>query len=69
VLEALRSEPELTDIPVIMLTGFSERLRQTSYATIQGLMLEVDDYLDKPVRPQELVRRVKAVLRVKSTKN
>ncbi|PKO23419.1 MAG: hypothetical protein CVU38_04195 [Chloroflexi bacterium HGW-Chloroflexi-1] len=66
VLEALRSEPELTDIPVIMLTGFSERLRQTSYAAIQGLMLEADDYLDKPVRPQELVRRVKAALRVKS---
>jgi DNA-binding response OmpR family regulator len=62
VCEALKSEVELADIPVIMLTGFSERLRQTSYAAIQGLMMEADDYLDKPVRPRELIRRVEAVL-------
>lgn len=66
VCEALKSEVEMVDIPVIMLTGFSERLRQTSYAAIQGLMLEADDYLDKPVRPTELIRRVEAVLKLRS---
>lgn len=65
VCETLKSDPELASIPVIMLTSFSERLRHTSYAAVQGLMLEADDYLDKPVRPTELVRHLQAALRVK----
>lgn len=63
VCEAVKSEPELARIPVIMLTGFSERLRQTSYAAVQGLMLEANDYLEKPVRPQELIRRIENALK------
>lgn len=67
VCEALKSDPSLSNIPVIMLTSFSERLRQTSYSAVQGLMMEADDYLDKPVRPSELLRRVQAALRVRAT--
>jgi DNA-binding response OmpR family regulator len=65
VCETLKSDPVLADIPVIMLTSYSDRLRRSSYAAVQGLMMEADDYLDKPVRPAELVRRVEATLRVK----
>lgn len=65
VCESLKSEAELARIPVIMLTGFSERLRDTTYAALQGLMLEAEDYLDKPVRPAELLRRIEAALQAK----
>jgi len=62
VCETLKAEAELANIPVIMLTSFSERLRETSYAALQGMMLEAEDYLDKPVRPAELIRRIEAAL-------
>ena len=65
VCEALKADAELAQIPVIMLTSFSERLRETSYAAIQGMMLEAEDYLDKPVRPAELVRRIEAALKAR----
>lgn len=65
VCETLKADPELAKIPVIMLTSFSERLRETSYAALQGMMLEAEDYLDKPVRPPELIRRIEAALKAR----
>ncbi len=65
VCETLKADAELAKIPVIMLTSFSERLRDTSYAALQGMMLEAEDYLDKPVRPPELIRRIEAALKAK----
>ncbi len=65
VCETLKSETELAHIPVIMLTSFAERLHETSYAARQGMMLEAEDYLDKPVRPAELIRRIEAALKKK----
>jgi DNA-binding response OmpR family regulator len=44
--------------PVILLTGKSE-----SYDKIRGLELGADDYVVKPFEPQELMARVRAVLR------
>ncbi|OIJ14658.1 DNA-binding response regulator [Anaerobacillus alkalilacustris] len=44
--------------PIIMLTGKGE-----SYDIIKGLDLGADDYVVKPFDPNELIARVKAVLR------
>lgn len=66
VCETLKSDPDLRDIPVIMLTSFSDRLRETSYAAAQGLMLEAEDYVEKPVQPAELVKRIDAALRLRA---
>ena len=62
VCEQLKSDPNLSDVPVMMLTSFSERKGETSLAVTQGMMLEAEDYVDKPVQPRELLRRVKALL-------
>lgn len=54
---------ELTgDIPIIMLTAKGDELSR-----IKGLELGADDYLAKPFNPDELVARVKAVLRRQAT--
>ncbi|WP_096155026.1 MULTISPECIES: response regulator transcription factor [Bacillus] len=50
-------------IPIIMLTGKGE-----SYDKIRGLELGADDYIVKPFDPNELVARMKAVLRRSSRK-
>ncbi|MEA2008108.1 MAG: response regulator transcription factor [Chloroflexota bacterium] len=56
--EVLRKIREVNTVPVIMLTAKGEEEDR-----IRGLELGADDYVTKPFSPQELVSRVKAVLR------
>ena len=49
---------ERSDVPVILLTARREEIDR-----IAGLELGADDYVVKPFSPQELVSRVRAVLR------
>ena len=58
ICRAMRSEPTLAAIPIIMLTAKSEEADR-----IVGLELGGDDYVTKPFSPKELVARVGAVLR------
>lgn len=58
VCKALKEDPELSKIPIIMLTSLSERMGETVYSVSDGLMLEAEDYVDKPVTPDELLARV-----------
>jgi two-component system phosphate regulon response regulator PhoB len=58
VCRRLRSKPETKNIPVIMLTARSEEADR-----IRGLETGADDYLTKPFSTNELVARVRAVLR------
>ncbi len=62
VCEALKSDPELSKIPVIMLTSLSQQMGETAFSLTDGMMLEADDYVDKPVAPEELLRRVQKFL-------
>jgi len=58
VCKALKEDPELSKIPIIMLTSLSQRMGETVYSVSDGLMLEAEDYVDKPVTPAELLARV-----------
>ncbi len=58
VCEALKSDPELSKIPVIMLTSLSQRMGETAFSVTDGMMLEAEDYVDKPVTPDQLLKRV-----------
>src|ERR671930_1557907 len=49
---------DLTDVPVIMLTGRGAELER-----VRGLQAGADDYVVKPFGRQELVARVQALLR------
>src|SRR5688572_29158830 len=63
VLERIRADRALGDIPVLMLTA-----RRDEPDRVQGLSLGADDYLVKPFSPQELVLRVRNILRRTRTK-
>lgn len=52
-----------SDVPIIMLTARREEIDR-----IAGLEMGADDYVLKPFSPQELVSRVRAVLRRSSSK-
>ena len=58
VCKDVRSNSEIRNIPIIMLTAKSEELDK-----ILGLELGADDYITKPFSVRELLARVKAVLR------
>src|SRR3712207_1368201 len=58
VTRALRRDPVLAAVPIIMLTARVEEADK-----LIGLELGADDYLTKPFSPRELVARVRAVLR------
>ena len=63
VLERIRADRALSEIPVLMLTA-----RRDEPDRVQGLSLGADDYLVKPFSPQELVLRVRNILRRTKTK-
>jgi len=54
----LRSDPATAHLPIIMVTARAEESDR-----IMGLDLGADDYLPKPFSPNELVARVRALLR------
>ena len=60
--EQFKRDPELKHIPVIMLTSFSTKGQGTGIPFSGGLNLEADDYIEKPVTPEELVKRVQDCL-------
>jgi DNA-binding response OmpR family regulator len=55
---AMRAQAALKDIPVIMLT-----VKQTADEELEALHFGVDDFVVKPFKADELLARVRAVLR------
>ena len=64
ISKKLRSMPETKNIPIIMLTAKSEESDK-----IMGLDSGADDYVTKPFSPNELIARIKAILRRVSPQN
>ncbi len=61
--EQLKKDPELRKIPTLMLTAFAEKGLETSIPVSRGFDLETEDYIDKPVTPEELLARVEKHLK------
>jgi len=61
--EQLKKDPQLSEIPVIMLTSFSSRGQETTIPRSRGFTLEAEDYIEKPVTPEELLSRVQRYLK------
>ncbi len=62
VCVVLKADPELKNIPVVLLTAVDQAMFRTTYTRLMGLMTEADDYIAKPVEPEELVKRLEALL-------
>ncbi|MBU0581429.1 MAG: response regulator transcription factor [Candidatus Margulisbacteria bacterium] len=62
ICKVIKRDKRTAHIPVIMLTARGEELDK-----VLGLELGADDYVTKPFSTKELIARVKAILRRKST--
>jgi DNA-binding response OmpR family regulator len=62
VMRALKEKPKWATIPIVMLTAVGEEASRRRYELETGLAMDVDDYIEKPLRPAELLHRVGKVL-------
>lgn len=58
--QKMKADPDLKEIPVIFLT-----VRNEVQDVVTGLELGAHGYMTKPFKPQELLARVRSVLRIK----
>ena len=61
----LKEDRECADIPVLVVTALPDYLPRTWYAKTMELDLESEDYIDKPVDPKELLRRIGELLELR----
>ena len=53
--EQLKKDPKLANIPVLMLTSYSTRGVGTGIPRSRGYEVEYEDYIEKPVSPDDLL--------------
>ena len=61
--EQFKKDPQLKKIPVIMLTSYSAKRGGTSIPVSRGFELDAEDYVEKPISPEELLNKVEQYLK------
>ena len=59
----LKSSPDSKGIPVILLTGVAKQITTTRYPIDGVLRAEAEEYLEKPVDPEDLLKVVAGYLK------
>ena len=62
VCRELKADPDLSGIPVLLLTAVVANIPTTRFTQRMGMETEADDFIDKPVEPRVLVERIEALL-------
>jgi two-component system, OmpR family, alkaline phosphatase synthesis response regulator PhoP len=62
VCKELKADPVLSAIPVLLLTAVVSHISTTRFSHQMGMETEADDYMDKPVDPAELAKRIEVLL-------
>ncbi|MFC2059895.1 response regulator [Chloroflexota bacterium] len=61
--EQIKKDPQLSQIPVLMLTSYAQKRSGTAIPVSRGLTLEAEDYIEKPVTPEDLLMMVAQYLK------
>jgi len=61
--EQLKKDARLSKIPIVMLTAFSSKRQGSSIPVSRGFTLDTEDYIEKPVTPEELLVIVERCLK------
>ena len=62
VCKELKADEKYRSIPILLLTAVVANIPTSTYTQQMGMEMEADDYVDKPVEPEELAKRVAALL-------
>jgi len=63
VIRALREDPRYVKLPIMILTTVLEDASRRRYELEVGMMMDVQDYVQKPVVPDDFLRRVSKLLK------
>lgn len=66
VIRELRSEPQYNEIPIMILTTVIEDASRRRYELETGMAMDVQDYIQKPARPDDLINRVEKLLKARN---
>jgi len=58
----LKGDPQYADIPILVLTAVAEKVDDKVFPGHKISSLPADDYVHKPIQPQDLLDRVKKLL-------
>ncbi len=61
--DKLKSSPKSQGIPIVLLTGVAKQITKSKYPINGVLRAQVEEYLEKPVEPEELLRVVASFLK------
>jgi CheY-like chemotaxis protein len=62
VIREMRCEPRFARVPIMILTTVIEDASRRRYELETGMAMDVQDYVQKPARPADLLRRVEKLL-------
>jgi two-component system alkaline phosphatase synthesis response regulator PhoP len=60
----LKSDENLCDIPVLLLTAVASHVTSTRYSHADGMSTEADDYIAKPASAEQILQSLKQLLAV-----
>ena len=63
VIREMRSEPRFAGVPIMILTTVIEDASRRRYELETGMAMDVQDYVQKPAKPADLLKRVSRLLR------
>jgi len=62
VVRELRENPKYAQLPILILTAVREDASRRRYELETGLAMDVQDYVEKPIPPADLLHRVSKLL-------
>ncbi len=62
VIKELRGHPSCPRIPILVLTAVKKEAAGRRYELETALRMDVDDYIEKPIQPDDLIDRAKRIL-------
>ncbi len=64
VIRELRSDPQYAQLPIMVLTTVVEDASRRRYELEVGMAMDVQDYMQKPAKPAELLQHVEKLLKI-----
>jgi CheY-like chemotaxis protein len=68
VIRELRSEPRFASVPIMVLTTVIEDASRRRYELETGMAMDVQDYIQKPAKPADLIKRIERQLQKETEK-
>jgi len=62
VIREMRSEPRYVNVPIMILTTVIEDASRRRYELETGMAMDVQDYVQKPAKPADLIQRIERIL-------